>query len=107
MAFAGDASAMTGDRLQTLCSYIRIVADTRLTYEQWGDLNECFGYIAGATAGMLHGFQHFCLPEKGFTNGIMTKVVLAYLDKHPERLHINAAYLVDEAFAQAYPCQGK
>jgi hypothetical protein len=108
MTWASDASAMNGDGLRKMCDpilYVDINKDV-LTHKAWGDLNLCFGYIDGASDGMWQGLRHFCTPS-GVTYPIMTKVVVVYLDRHPERLHLGAQLLIDEAFTQAYPCPAK
>jgi hypothetical protein len=104
MAFAGDASAKGGAELQRLCSRSRVATPT---LDDLGDIAECYGYIHGAADSVRMRIGSFCLPERGITNGIITQVVLAYLDKHPERLHLTAACLVEEGLTAAYPCSPK
>jgi hypothetical protein len=107
MTWAGDASAMNGSALHWLCDPIRVgITKDVLTHTQFGALNisMCFGYIEGIKD-ITFG-RDYCLPS-GRSFDIRAKVVLAYLNEHPERTHKSAAILVDEAFAQAYPCPAK
>ena len=78
---------------------------------------------AGFCIGFIDGFQQFeqlvdisqgandanssarliCTPD-GVTNRQNVKVVVKYLDRHPEFLHKFAAQLVLEAMQEAFPC---
>jgi hypothetical protein len=74
------------------------------------ELLGCYSYIHGALNGIvtgqitLHhgGMSHLPQIPDGVTNGELTKVVLAYIDKHPEMLHESASYLVFKAVTEAW-----
>ena len=75
----------------------------------------CFGYVGGLT-NMLRLWEATnkannvsldgvpaCLPEDGST-GQYVRVVLHYLDQHPERLRMAYALLIVTALRDAFPC---
>jgi Rap1a immunity proteins len=77
----------------------------------------CIGFIQGVINGFNSGtiVQHgrgngehsildLCVPN-GVTNGQVTKVVLAYTDKHPEQLHYPADVIVTKAISEAWPLE--
>lgn len=45
-----------------------------------------------------------CLPEKQFTHGQAIRVVIKYLEDHPETLHEDPMKLTVLAYVDAYPC---
>jgi hypothetical protein len=74
----------------------------------------CWGYINGLTA--MEDFAQFLIKQDKFasfpfcfqremTYGQMVRVVVSYLEEHPETLHRPAAFLVLEAFTEAFPCR--
>src|SRR5438132_1017729 len=74
------------------------------------------GYCTGFLVGLLqmHGALEsdsgstlrplFCVPEQGLHVIQATRIVLHYLETHPERLHLTQRVLVIEAFRDAFPC---
>ena len=67
-------------------------------------------YQAGLCAGYVNGVwdvsDKICTP-KGSTLGQAIRVVLKYLNDHPERLHEHMAELVVDALRAAWPCKRK
>jgi len=70
----------------------------------------CLGFIYGMAE--MHNVYRalypqaatiFCLP-RGFTGRQGARVVVRYLDTHPERLHEPGAGLIIEALREAFPC---
>ncbi len=60
------------------------------------------GYITGvgdATAGII-----WC-PTGNVTIGQVLKIVSKYLNNNPEKLHLEASGLVEEALKNAFPCK--
>ena len=93
---AGDASAMDGDRLLQKCRTVD--AGEEGTHDQ----HYCYGYIEAATENPVAQPQA-CRPA-GIKLGIVVRVVVAYLRKHPEKLHLGGRGLTSDALAEAYPC---
>lgn len=76
--------------------------------------------IAGLSCGnFLQGITHlnlfyqaylvkeraaFCLPLEGISNGQAVRIVLKYLQDHPEELHYEPVILTVNAFRRAFPC---
>ena len=72
----------------------------------WGD-----GYLQGWNRGEINVEaklvnSSICLPV-GATNEQLERVLLKFLNDHPERLHKDASKLTITAFRQAFPCRTK
>jgi hypothetical protein len=75
------------------------------------DAGQCTGYVHGIEE-MLRFIEIrygltdslFCVP-KGVNLGQMARVVVKYLEDHPERLHETDINLVVDAFKLAFPCK--
>jgi hypothetical protein len=105
VACAGDASAITGAELQDSCRPINMVHGTR-SYAQFGNMSQCIGYIVGVSDLTIISTLPeplICRPRE-VTDGNVAQVVLAYLDRHPSDLHLEAVFFVTYALMQAYPC---
>ncbi|MGB9202746.1 MAG: Rap1a/Tai family immunity protein [Terriglobales bacterium] len=74
------------------------------------------GARAGLCVGFLDAFRQLsrmlpspsntrleCLPE-GVGQEQFIRVILKYLDEHPEKLHLPAAQIVYDAANEAFPC---
>ncbi len=46
----------------------------------------------------------FCLPEQGIRVIQGMRIIVHYLETHPERLHLDQRVLVIEAIRDAFPC---
>ena len=49
--------------------------------------------------------KNICFPESGISNGQAARIVVNFLDEHPEKLHEYKLHLILEAFAHAFPCK--
>jgi hypothetical protein len=59
----------------------------------------CMGYVEG----VADAYADACLPERvGLDQDI--RVVVKYLNDHPEKLHLDRAELTKAALKQAFPC---
>jgi len=79
-------------------------------FKGWED-RLCALYVEGASDGIgvsAHYFSDgslpFCAPDR-FTGTQLRKVVLKYLDEHPEELHLAATGLIMTALIEAFPCE--
>jgi hypothetical protein len=92
---------MDGKQLRDDCKN----SDTGSGYNE----GKCIAFVIGVDAGYqmdrgVDGMQsHVCMPE-GVTYGQMVKVVVKYLNDHPEELHHPAALLTLNALIGAFPC---
>ena len=83
------------------------------------DSEWCLGYLRGFLAGFdamalaqskaFGGYQaltkkYVCFPEHS-TIGQDARVLVKWLNDHPERLHEDGGWLTLAAFLDAYPCQ--
>lgn len=62
------------------------------------------GFCRGLIDGVSHASPKVC-PNEEVTHGQETRVVLKYLQDHPEELHLVNAVLVDKALSKAFPCK--
>jgi hypothetical protein len=103
-ALPGRAQTFTpdGNYLLGACQITIRVADDPKThldiYEAWRD-----GYCRGIIEGVTSASPLVC-PTGGVTFGQEVRVVLKFLQDHPEKLHLSGAQLVQDALAQAFPC---
>jgi Rap1a immunity proteins len=71
------------------------------------------GFMSGLCAGIIDALvgvssilpegMRFCPPASS-TNAQQQRVVVLYVEKHPERLHENFKHLVVDALREAWPC---
>jgi hypothetical protein len=100
----------TGIQLQEECqAAIALEAKKEQTKGEYGKAAHCIGYVNGVSI-TLREWQRIdkqsarvCLPDKA-TTGEYLKVVLHYLDQHPNKLHMVYGVLILEALKDAYPC---
>jgi hypothetical protein len=80
-----------------------------------GELSSSYieGYMQGECVGIIRGLvdaahlqppSPLCVPDDA-TNGQMVRVVVSYIDRHPERMHQSFAYLAFDALKEASPCK--
>ena len=67
---------------------------------------ECLGFILGVDAGarLAATPKPWCIPEAA-SNGQIVRVVVNYIDRHPEEMHRHFAVLAFDALLQAWPCK--
>lgn len=70
-------------------------------------------YLAGVCAGKVRGVMVWawatksaCIPDT-VTGYQAAKVVVQYLDAHPEKLHLDLSLLMFSALTEAFPCKGR
>jgi hypothetical protein len=76
------------------------------------DVLVCSSYVIGV-ADMIEvnssleisGFSPICIPTTRVTGGQLRRVVVNYLNAHPEETHMAAVVLVIAALREAFPCQ--
>lgn len=71
------------------------------TDEAWGA-----GICGGLVAGIGYASALVCLPD-GVTIGQQVRVVVKYLNDHPEQLQHDERNLIDVALASSFPCKKK
>jgi hypothetical protein len=68
-------------------------------YESYRD-----GWCRGIVAGVSDASPKVC-PDANVIHGQAVRVVLKYLQDHPEELHVNGSALAEKALARAFPCK--
>jgi hypothetical protein len=63
----------------------------------------CFGVIEGAMTALIYS-RSICITGSSLGQG--ARVVVAFMERHPERLHERLAVLAINAFLEAFPCRG-
>ena len=100
----------TANYLLSTCKLAILAADpatrpTDFDYQKAVDSNYCLGYIQGfKEANALTPIPNFCVPD-AVTLGQLIKVVVKYMDEHPEELHLLSGLVVREALQKAFPCR--
>jgi hypothetical protein len=67
-------------------------------------LGVCFGFIGGALEGAILFSYPLCIPD-GVTVEQISRVVVAYADKHPEKTHERLNRFIYAAVRDAWPCK--
>jgi hypothetical protein len=89
----------TGDNLQKFCT------DSTHSQPDDSDLFDiCMGFLIGADQGLREAERRpYCL-EPGVDYVQVRKIVVKFLDDHPEKLHKTAISAYSEAMSAAFPC---
>jgi len=97
-----------GNQLLEDCKTAIKLSENTLTIkstENYFNIGTCYGYLfSQIDTNKFIKNPSFCLPETVELNQF-TKVVVKYLEEHPEQLHILAAALVQAAGIQYFPCK--
>lgn len=80
----------------------------RTTLRDASDAGSCYGTVSAAVmySKLYKDEIVFCAPN-GYTMGQAVRIVLAYLEKHPEELHMPFAILALRALHVSWPCSTK
>ena len=102
------AQADTGAEMAGHC---RAFLSEKLAPEQSYGAGKCFGLVYGVTDTLKTAHLvspeavSVCIPIEGFTMGQAARILLRYLDDHPETLNESSSTLAIKAFRRAYPCK--
>lgn len=89
----------SGNDLLTICrNFEKETTSVQEAYET----GFCQAYIRGVTDEIPKVSK--CIPS-GVTYEQIWRVVIKYLQNHPERLHLYPAFLIREALEKAFPCK--
>lgn len=114
--FRGDGNALLRACHQTVAIMDKSEAPIRLDADYFAGAGFGSGYCIGLVRGILNfrvqifselervGLTPVCIPEQAIPVGFGVRVVLKYLNDHPENLHLDDAFLVVAALANAFPC---
>jgi hypothetical protein len=99
---------MNGNDLQKYCSIMDQPSDSHSMIDAQ-HMGICFGFIEAfndfhSSLLTLDDFVPlFCIPEKATVSQLI-QVVSKYLKENPEKLHLDASYLIIHALREAFPC---
>ena len=100
------AYAETGNELLNKCKYDNV---DNVDGGAFYDVMFCMGFVtavATVLSGDLYDWFRACFPNSGeITKEQLKDIVVAFLEKYPERRHHNALLLSLHAFTEAFPCQ--
>lgn len=102
----------SGDELHRACTHVKNFDPNKASTDhdplQFG---VCVGYLMGIKhmnglmmASSENNAGLFCPPEE-VNNGQSARIVIHYLDDHPETLHLPAYGAVINALSDAFPCE--
>jgi hypothetical protein len=109
------ATTFDGNELLSKCEAAERWVTHQGTDDDPANGSYCLGFIDGVmllatdTTVRLVDSDHRsslpCAPAEGLTTGQAMRVVLKYLNSHPETLHKSAQLLVVLALREAFPCK--
>ena len=104
-AFAG-VGYTDGNKILSACSELSKLLHYNFELDSF-EAGRCWGYITASTDTfkvMKYGSSRIvCIPEeKGVSDYV--RIVLDYLNEHPEDLEHPAFQLITKAFAEIFPC---
>lgn len=104
-------SAMAdGNKLLKECNQGVAYVDGGKEPESLLAVGRCMGVIQGTldtldlTHALLNSPKIVCLPSGGLQTIQIMKIVVKYLNEHPDRLHLNESGLISTALMVSFPC---
>jgi Rap1a immunity proteins len=104
-----NTSRDVGDSGNAFLSLCGNMPDNAPSGFQQGD---CLGYIVGVDNGVQTAYdienqpQPYCVPD-AVTHGQMIRVLIKFINDHPEKAHEETRLLEFEALMGAFPCKAK
>lgn len=105
---ASTAQASSADDVASFAARnLKVVCDS---YPAGATAAYCLGYISGYVDGMSvesvrTGVNRYCAPETGATYDQYVLIVQKWLKDHPEKLHTPKMMAIEQALADAFPCE--
>lgn len=92
----------TGVTLRNYC-----IDRSDMSTQQAMDYSICTGFLtaiasASRCGNSVHGFSALVPDNAKATQ--LSRIVVKWLNDHPEKLHVDGSYLVANAFQDAFPC---
>lgn len=111
---SGAGLAADGNALLRSCKAMLVIADkqTNTTSVNDFDLGQCIGVTEAVRNTMMSLDSRLvpemrtCFPANGVINSQGIRIVVRYLEAHPENLDLDQSLLSLLAYKQAYPCKG-
>jgi len=101
-----------GNDLLRKCNAVILAADSGIKFstDSYTDIGWCLGYVEGVR-NTAHIYQAifkdnkvYCIPQ-GVENGQIIRVILKYLNDHPNMLHEHESLLTMMAIREAFTCE--
>lgn len=101
-----EVDAGSGNHLLNACNVFMSSSKQDVGYSEGLDAGYCVGMVSGvAETIILNDKPLACLPGSGITREQAVRIVVKYLNNHPEQLHHSASTLAVISFQQAFPCK--
>lgn len=104
-------TAGDGNELLSRCNVVINYQDKKIQNPDEIDIGICLGMIQGMMKinsvykqKLGKEMALFCPPASGLSYVQAIRIVVKYLNDHPEKLHQSDTYLVIGAFQKAFPC---
>ncbi|QWB08742.1 Rap1a/Tai family immunity protein [Pseudomonas syringae] len=108
---SGGAMALDGNGLLSACqTTIRFSDDGTKKVDPF-DVGQCTGIVEGVEGAIfvlndsVAANMKTCYPVNGTTNIQKARIVVKYLQEHPDQLHLPAAALALISYIKAFPCK--
>ena len=109
------ALALDGNQLLAQCTNLLSVVDQTSKSEKPGESAFQSGSCTGIALGVTHTILVYnlaaepskplaCLPSTGIQTGQAVRIIVKYMQEHPEDLHQDAVAIAVVALGQAFPC---
>jgi hypothetical protein len=111
------AMALDGNELLAQCTNLLTVVDQ--AGKKTNPVESAFA--SGSCTGIAFGVTHtiitynlvskpskplVCLPDTGITNGQAVRIIVKFMQEHPQDLHQDAGAIAVVALGRAFPCAG-
>ncbi|WP_047528498.1 Rap1a/Tai family immunity protein [Pseudomonas sp. 11/12A] len=107
---AAQSAMADGNKLLKECREGIVYVDGGREPENLFGVGQCMGVIQGTidtldlTHALLNSPKIVCLPSGGLETLQVMKIVVKYLNEHPDRLHLNESGLISTALMVSFPC---
>lgn len=111
--FSTDSALADGNQLLERCNALIRVFDNQnsMVEDDLLEAQHCSGFMKGvldmnAVYSSMHTEQPLlCVPDEGVLVIKAARIVVKYLNEHPEQLHFQDGVLATLALAEAFPCK--
>lgn len=96
----------SGNHLLNACNTFMSDSKQGMLYSEGLDAGYCVGLVSGIAETIIGSDNPTaCFPKSSVTREQAVRVVVKYLNNHPEQLHLSASSLVMVSFEEAFPCK--
>lgn len=96
----------SGNHLLNACNTFMSDNKQDMSYSEGLDAGYCVGLVSGIAETIISSDSPTaCFPKSSVTREQTVRIVVKYLNNHPEQLHLSASSLVMVSFEEAFPCK--